>query len=505
MGINKLLSSLKTKKGVVFPLLLIGILIFITMPFFKDYMTYSTLTGLVTKKTISIFINTITQSSLSVFISLLIAIIPAFYIANRKNLISKLTGQTIFIPFFFPSVSAGIVFSLLLRNTGLNYTLVAIVIAHVFYNSPIIVKYLSDSISSIDHSLIESAKMDGASNILIFRKIIIPQIRDGLFRGIFLAYTYCFTSFAVILSVGNIKYSTFETAITSALTGRINFSLVISYAVVQFTVLSIINSLIPRSHEIEKTYNKKKIKSNIIFIVITIIYVLFEWGVIIHSMAFSLFNNSGTIFAPYLTLFSREFNAKYHVIQSIVNSLSLSLIISIITTFFGYALVSHPAKITEKVIPSFFGISSAFLAITLYYCNIVYKIPMQLLLSIGIFIITIPIAYSFMYDNFKNFNYSIIESARSDGANTFQIFKHIKFPLLRGTIIGTMLQIFTITYGEFTLSFSMKIQNMLPLSSVVNYSLGSMRLLKESAAMSSLNIIILLLIFNISSIILKDD
>ena len=65
--------------------------------------------------------------------------------------------------------------------------------------------------------------------------------------------------------------------------------------------------------------------------------------------------------------------------------------------------------------------------------------------------------------------------------------------------------IFTITYGEFTLSFSMKIQNMLPLSSVVNYSLGSMRLLKESAAMSSLNIIILLLIFNISSIILKDD
>ncbi len=145
------------------------------------------------------------------------------------------------------------------------------------------------------------------------------------------------------------------------------------------------------------------------------------------------------------------------------------------------------------------GISSAFLGMALLYLNILFDIPFVLLLILGYFLITIPIAYSFLFQPIRGFDNKIVEAAKIDGANKLIIFLKVELPLLFSSFTSAFLQIFAIIFGEFTISYTMQVRDYFPLVSVVNYSLSSGRLYQEANALSGLNIIIIFFIFYISN------
>ena len=152
---------------------------------------------------------------------------------------------------------------------------------------------------------------------------------------------------------------------------------------------------------------------------------------------------------------------------------------------------------------STFGISSAFLGMDLLYLNILYNIPFFILIILGFFLISVPLAYSFLYQPILSFDKKIIEAAKVDGANKLVIFSKIELPLLFSSFLSSFLQIFAIIYGEFTISYTMQIRDYFPLSSIVNYSLSSSRFYREATALSGLNVIIIFITFYLSSLIRK--
>ncbi|HPO50481.1 MAG TPA: ABC transporter permease subunit, partial [Spirochaetota bacterium] len=453
-------------------------------------------------KTINILLNGFFQSSLSVILSLFVGIPIAFYISSKDDWVSKIASSTIFIPYFFPSVATGIAVSQLLKGTNLNYSLFSLVLAHFFYNSPIIIKYASESLKNLDKDLVDSAKLDGASRLTIFFFIIIPQIKDGLLRGVFLAFVYCFTSFAVVLSVGNIKFSTFETAIYSSMYGKFDVSEAFFYAIFQFFILSAINVLFFNREKdvVTKSYkisNENNVKVSNFFIVIVLIYVIFEYGIIANSVFNSIFNSfSGKIdISPFLRLFSAKFNALYPVISSIFNSLSLGFAVSLCSIILGVFALENRGKLTDFGILLSFGFSTAFFALSLFYLNVKFSIDLLILLGLGLSVISIPIVYSFLYDNYINFDKNLIKLSKIDGCNGLKTFLYVKFPIMRSSIITVFFQIFTIVYGEFTLVFSMKLQKTFETASVTNYLISSKRMTSEAAAFNTLNILIVIFIF----------
>lgn len=475
--------------------------------FAVDFFTITGIPGILKYRTLLILKNTLIQSLLSVFFAFMISIPVSVYLSNKNNILTKLADLTIFIPFFFPPVSAGIAISLLLKNTGLNYTLFAVVLAHVFYNTPIMVKYISESLKTLDKEALSAARMDGANEIEIFTRITLPQISDGIFKGGFLVFTYCFVSFAVILSVGPIKYSTFETAIAGALSGSIDLSRAIGYVILQFIIIGIVNFLLPHDTGTCRSYSQTiSNKQHTICKLLTLVFVFFEIGIVIYSIAFSFFDPVLKIFdpSPFIKILTPGFNKTFPVVKGIINSLIISGLSALITTSFAYILLTVRNNTTDKIILLSIGISGAMTGVTYYYMNVKFGIPFFILLIAGIISITLPIAYSFMYDNFKHFDSDIIDTAKIDGANRIDIFRFIKFPLLKTTVVGTFLQLFTIAFGEFTISFTMKIQNYIPVASVINYNIGLKRLFRESAAMSSINILIVLTIFTFSNIITRN-
>lgn len=64
-----------------------------------------------------------------------------------------------------------------------------------------------------------------------------------------------------------------------------------------------------------------------------------------------------------------------------------------------------------------------------------------------------PYVILIMNSRFHNFDWSIEEAAQDLGANAYQRFRYILFPLIRPSIIGAMLLVFALSFDEFVVTF----------------------------------------------------
>ncbi|MGL4977198.1 MAG: ABC transporter permease [Cetobacterium sp.] len=474
--------------------------------FIKDFFDINEINQLEILDYLNLFKISFVQGILSVLFSTLIAIIPAYYISIQKNILTKLLDSLIFIPFFFPTISTVVAFTLIynlpiFKNINLLYSLKAIIIANVFYNSPIMIKYLSEGMKSIPINIIEASKIDGLNEIEVFYKIKLPLIFPQVFRGMFLVFIYTFSSFGIVLALGGIRYSNLEVEIANTLLRDANFTKALLLGSFQFLFLISINCLgdLYSPYELEGEFIEKK--ASISTTIYSIFYLLIELLIVFIGMFYGFYNfyTGSFSFQSFFKLFSKDFNKIYPVIEAISNSLILASMTTIAVILFSYLLLKNFTKLTSGIVFSTMGFSSAFLGISLIYINIIYDINLKLLLLIGYFLITLPIAYSFMYQYVKEFPKDILDLAKLDRLSSLQTFLFIELPILKDIFLATYLQIFAIILGEFTISYSMQLGRDFPTIALVNYSLFSNKKLLESATLSSLNIIIVVILFYLSN------
>ncbi len=439
---------------------------------------------------------------------------PAIYIAYNKNLLARFIESTIFIPFFFPVVSTIISFTILgnfsfFKKIEFLYSFKGIIIANIFYNTPIFVKYISDGLKKISPNIIEMSQIDGASPTKIFTNIKFPLLLPSILKASFLVFSYCFTSFGVILGIGGIEFSTIEVERATTLFSSFNFSKAFALGILQFLLLFSVNyfSELAETHQLQDEYKLKKEKVSIYTKLIAIIYLVFEYSIVLISIVFAFIDKSTGKFTIkyFLKLFTKDFNDSYPIYKSLINSSLISAITALLTIAFVYFFLKKYSKTTNYVVLSSLGISSAFLGICLIYMNILYNISLFIILILGYFMITVPIAYSYMYHPLRTFDKALIEAGKLDGANNMKIFFNIEFPLLKNIFIGTFIQIFAIIFTEFTISYTMQIKDFLPTISTVNYDMSSNRHFSESTALGALNTIIIIILFLIANINSKKE
>lgn len=477
-----------------------GILWIIPIYFFvRDFFEISSLEFLKEKQIQEVALFSIKQGFYSTLMALFVGIIPAYYSAYHKDRLSKFIQGLVFIPFFFPVISIITIFSLIfnlpvIRELNILYTFKGIIIANVFYNSPIFVKYISEGLKKIPKELEEAMKIDGASGLIIFLRGQLPLILPQIFRAFILVFTYCFLGLGIILSLGGIKYSNIEVEIANTLMGGADFSKAMLLGGLQFVILLILNFLgiFVKEYEISGEQEEKKL--NPLFKIYSTIYMIFQYGVVGLAFLFSFVNQFTGKFSlrAYLNLFSSEFNEEFGVISGIVNSLGISMVVSVITVFVIYLIIKNYSRVTDIIIFSNMGISGAFLAITLYYMNILFNIPLIILLGVGYLIVAIPIGYSFMYQYVKKFPVEILEVSELDCKNFYQRFRYVELPILKNIFISSFLQVFAIIFGEFTVVYTMQLGDIIPIASLVNYSLVSNKKYMESSAFSSIVLLIVL-------------
>lgn len=459
-----------------------------------------------------VLIFSVKQGMYSTVISFLIALIPAYYTAYKKNFLTKLINGLIFIPFFFPVISVVTIFSIVFnfeffKQFNILYSIKAIVIANIFYNSPIFIKYISEGLKRIPQELSEAMKVDGASNLTIFIKGHLPLILPQVFRGFVLVFTYCFLGFGIVLSLGGIRYSTLEVEIATTLMMGADFSKAMFLGVIQMGVLLVLNISGVFVKEYEIIGNGESRKVSFLFSIYSFLYAILQYMVIGFSFFYSFVNMFTGRFTleAYTRLFSEDFMDDYAVVESLFNSMKLSVIVSGISVLIIYMIIKNYNRVTDIIIFSNLGISGAFLAVTLYYLNILFDIPLVLLLILGYLIVVIPIGYSFMYQYVKKFPKEILESGELDCRNSFQRFIYIEFPILKNIFLSAFLQIFAVVFGEFTIGYTMQLEDIYPVASLVNYSMVSNKQYMESSAFTSIIIIIILTTFILGEYLKTDE
>src|SRR5687768_16082663 len=152
-----------------------------------------------------VLLFTFYQATLSTLLTLLLGLPSAYLFARYKFRGKSLLRALTAVPFMLPTVVVAAGFNALLGPSGLipsfNFigTLTAILIAHVFYNTTIIIRVVENTLSRLDPKLEQAARSLGADSRRVWWNITLPLLRPSLLASSLLVFLFDFTSFGVIL------------------------------------------------------------------------------------------------------------------------------------------------------------------------------------------------------------------------------------------------------------------------------------------------------------------
>ncbi|MHA2075427.1 MAG: ABC transporter permease, partial [Candidatus Hodarchaeales archaeon] len=171
------------------------------------------------------------QALVTTFFCLLLGLPGSYILAHYKFPLRSLLRNLLTVPFILPPIVVLIgfisafghgswlnqVWSRLTGNILIDIynSYEGIILVHVFYNIPVIIRLAEIGWKSIDPEIIAVAQSLNASKFRIFWKIQLPQLFPVLAAASLLVFIYAFNSFAIVLVLGGVSYQTLEVRIYS--------------------------------------------------------------------------------------------------------------------------------------------------------------------------------------------------------------------------------------------------------------------------------------------------
>jgi sulfate transport system permease protein len=118
------------------------------------------------------------------------------------------------LPFALPTIVAGLTLLALYGpkspvGVNLAFTRTAIVLALLFVTLPFVVRTVQPVLIELDAEMEEAARSLGASDLAVFRRVVLPNILPGILSGVTLAFARAVGEIgALVLISGNLPYKT---------------------------------------------------------------------------------------------------------------------------------------------------------------------------------------------------------------------------------------------------------------------------------------------------------
>jgi thiamine transport system permease protein len=189
---------------------------------------------------------TIWQATASTVLTLLVALPGAYVLARDEFTGRRVVRALVTVPFVLPTVVVGSAFASLLgpggplASLGLDQSVWAILLAHVFFNYAVVVRTVGGLWSHLDPRAEEAARMLGASRWRAFREVTLPALRPAIATAAAIVFLFTFTSFGVILILGGSRYATIETEIYRQTAQLLNLPLAAALTVVQLVAVVVL-------------------------------------------------------------------------------------------------------------------------------------------------------------------------------------------------------------------------------------------------------------------------
>ena len=179
--------------------------------------------------------------------------VPMAYVLARFEFWGRDTVRSLTaLPFVMPSIMVVVGFiaafgeygfvSGVFAWVGLNrlelvHTLKLVILAHAFYNAPLVARITAAAWEGIDARAVETARSLGANPYRAFRDVVVPQLLPSVLTGALLTFVFCFLSFAIVLELGGYEFATVEVWVYQSV-NNFEYGLAATLAVIE-TVLSL--------------------------------------------------------------------------------------------------------------------------------------------------------------------------------------------------------------------------------------------------------------------------
>jgi len=172
-----------------------------------------------------LFAFTAYQALLSTAASVVVGLPGAYLLARFEFPGRQVLRSVTILPFVLPSIMVAVGFLAMFGRTGLvndllsvvglgplelTFTLEIIVLAHAFYNAPLVTRLVTAAWESVDPARVETARTLGAAPLRAFRDVTLPQLLPALLTASVLTFVFTFMSFPIVLALGGLELATVE-------------------------------------------------------------------------------------------------------------------------------------------------------------------------------------------------------------------------------------------------------------------------------------------------------
>jgi thiamine transport system permease protein len=442
---------------------------------------------------------TIYQAVISTLLTLALGLPGAWLFAQFKFPGKKFLKVLTTLPFILPTVVVAAGFNTLLGPRGwlnlglmaffnldappINFinTFGAILVAHVFYNTSIMIRVVSNAWSGINIRWQHAARVLGASPWRTFKEVTLPLLKPSILAATLLVFLFNFTSFGVVLMLGGPQFATLEVEIYIQALHLLNLPLAAILSIIQliFTLVITIlyNQLTSKQDRMgtqsqsvaERVPHKGWERWGVVLLVIILFTLLVAPLASLVTRSFVKLEpdrgergeiQRGLTLQYYRELMVNRRDALFYVppVTAIGNSFLFAMITIAITLVLGtlvaYAL--QQKSVANRILDPLLMLPLGASAITLGLgFIIVFNRPpfstlrFPILLPIAHSLVALPFVVRTLSPALQAISKSLKNAARVLGAPPFRVWREIDLPLLVPSVLVSVIFALTISLGEF--------------------------------------------------------
>jgi thiamine transport system permease protein len=418
---------------------------------------------------------TVWQATASTVLTLLVAL-PGAYVLSRYAFAGRrVVRALVTVPFVLPTVVVGSAFASLLGpggplgGLGLDQTVWAILIAHVFFNYAVVVRTVGGLWSHLDPRPEEAARMLGAGRWRAFREVTLPALRPAIATAAAIVFLFTFTSFGVILILGGARYSTLETEIYRQTAQLLNLPLAAALTVVQLVAVVVLlgvtgwiegrRGVALRLRSAEETALRPRRASARALLAANLALMFVLLGVpLLVLVERSIHPPGGYSFGFYRALGEVHAGSTLFVapIDAIANSLRFAVMATAIAVVVGgcgaFALASSRRRGLDALFSLPLGVSAVTVGfgflIALDHAPFDFR-GSSWLIPIAQALVAIPFVIRIMAPVLRAIDPRLREAAATLGANPARVWREVDLPIVARAALVAAGFAFAISLGEF--------------------------------------------------------
>ena len=437
------------------------------------------------------------QALLSTLVSVAVGLPGAYLLARFEFPGREFLRSITILPFVMPSILVAVGFLAMFGQTGVVndllatvglgpvnvvFTLEIVILAHAFYNAPLVTRLVTAAWESVDTRSVETARTLGAPPLRAFRDVTLPQLVPAILTASVLTFIFTFLSFPIVLALGGLQLATVEVwlfarvqnleLVEAATLGAIEtaLSLGLIYIYLRFEATQIsthgqgqLRSRLPLFAGWRSMLDPRRLGVFLYCLVAAVLFV----GPLVSLVVESLTTPNGAFTLDYYAfLLAQQASAAVGTINplaAIINSLLFGLgalalalpmgvLVSVVATHersgsrFAEALLTAPLAVSGIVL----GLG---MLRTLVFGTTVFGHRLTITGPIAIVAAHAIAAYPFVTRNvtpaLSGIDDRLVDAARALGADRPTVLVDIELPLIAPALIAGAAFAFAISIGEF--------------------------------------------------------